>query len=92
MATRGRSELLVSLGCLLLVGCWLWMTDGNGTSRAFWTVVLCVILGVGIGSAISAIRHGDPGNRSFAWICLGLHLIFAALAVAEAVRYRWIDG
>jgi hypothetical protein len=92
MAVRGSREVAVSVGCLLLLGCWFWMTDGNGTAQAFWTVVLCVILGVGIGSAVSAIRHADPGKGSFAWVCLGLHLIVAGLAIAEAVRSRWLDG
>ena len=73
-----RWETTVSLVCLLLLPGWMWVTDGS-TPNGFWSVVLSVLLGVGIGTGISGARRGDGISTSVAAISVAFQVCVALL-------------
>jgi hypothetical protein len=88
-AAGWRWEATGALICVALFGAWLWLTDGNPTG--FGQVLLAVLLGTGIGLALSGCRRGSTHSRRAARLALGFHLLITALAVGYAVRGWWFD-
>jgi hypothetical protein len=84
-----RWEATGALVCVPLFGGWLWLTDGNPTG--FGQVLLAVLLGTGIGLAVSACRRGSANSRRAARLALGFHLLITVLVVGYTVRGWWFD-
>lgn len=85
-----RWETSTSLACVLLLPWWACVTGLN--THPFWEILLAIILGVGIGFALSGIRRGSSMSRSAAQLCLGFHLLATSYAVGHAVWLRWFEG
>jgi hypothetical protein len=89
-ALTWRWETTCSLVCVLLFGGWLWLTDGSPSG--FGQVLLAVLLGAGIGLAVSGCRRGNLGSRRAARLALAFHLVITALSVGYAIWVWWFDG
>jgi hypothetical protein len=85
-----RWEATGSLVCVPLFGAWLWLT--NGGAGGYAQVLLAVLLGTGIGLAVSGCRRGSTDSRWAARLVLAFHLLIAALVVGYAVWVRWFNG
>lgn len=85
-----RWETIGAWVCVPLFVGWLWLTDGNTSGCG--QVLLAILLGTGIGLAVSGCRRGSADSRRVARIALGVHLAITALAVGFAVRMLWFDA
>lgn len=85
-----RWEATAALVCVPLFGAWLWLTDGNTSGCG--QVLLAILLGTGIGLAVSGCRRGSRDSRRLARIALAWHLVLTTLAIGYAVRVRFFDG
>jgi hypothetical protein len=84
-----RWEATGALLCVPLFGGWLWLTDGHVSGCG--QVMLAVLLGMGIGLAVSGCRRGSAESRRAALVALGFHFLITALVVGYAVRGWWFD-
>jgi len=84
-----RWEATGALVCVPLFGGWLWLTDGSVTGCG--QGLLAVLLGTGIGLAVSACRRGSAGSRRAARLALAFHLLITVLMVGYTVRGWWFD-
>src|SRR5262245_56104223 len=85
-----RWEATGASACVPLYVGWLWLTNGNTSGCG--QVLLAVLLGTGIGLAVSGCRRGSPESRWAARVALRFHLVIAALTVGYTVWVRWFDG
>ena len=83
MEIRWRWEATAALCCLLLLPAWVCWTGLN--SNAFWEVVLCGLLGFGVGFGLSGARRGSATSRWVSKVCL---VIFLVLTVVYVVLVR----
>jgi hypothetical protein len=89
MDANWRRETTVSLCCLLLVPVFL-ATGLN--SVAFWTIILCAILGFGIVCAVSGARRGSKASRCVSFLCLALLMIIAIGYVIFIGTDPWLNS
>lgn len=79
-----RWETIGSLVCIPLYVAWLWVTDGH---RGYCgPVLIALLLGNGIGLAVSGCRRGVVESRWAARLALAVHLLVAIVIVGYALR------
>lgn len=89
MEARWRWEATAALSCVLLLPAWVLVTGLN--SNAFWEVVLCGLLGFGIGFGLSGVRRGIQASRWVSAVCLVVLLVVAACYIALLRSDPWLD-
>jgi hypothetical protein len=83
-----RWEAKAALCCVLLLPAWMWVTGLN--SDTFWEVVLCGLLGFGVGFGLSGARRGSRASRWVAAVCLAVLLVVAVGYVILVRTDPWL--
>ena len=88
MEARWRWEAMAALYCVLLLPAWAWVTGLK--PHAFSEIVLCCLLGFGVGFGLSGTRRGTRVSRWVSAICLVVLLVVAVGYIALVRSDPWL--
>ena len=89
MEARWGWEAKAALGCVLLLPVWVCITGLN--SNVFWEVMLCGLLGFGLGFGLAVARRGSRASRWASAICVAVLLVVAVGHVILVRTDPWLS-